>query len=194
MSDESTDLWTGREPGPRRRGEGLLWAMRLGIMAMLSVALAALYSRYHLSDDQKDFLRYIEVDVKALSQARGPIEDRMKDLFSANPLSDRQMRGALVDEVIPGLVRLRRLAAAPLSQPRIPQVRVLGQEYLGVIDGLIGGCRAAVRAIDAREAPEAPRSIEASEARINEAFAQAAERQQAWREHVRAAGVALQLK
>lgn len=157
----------------------LLWFMRIGIVVMLAVSAGYLYQRYHRSDEQTELMRYIEIDVPALDQVQAPIVRRIEDLLAARALSATEARRLLVDELTPQLVKLRRLAEAPLRASRTPEVQALATEYRVVIDELIDACRTAVRVIDDPKlgGPEGLKQV-------RDALRKAAERDRAWRDHV----------
>ena len=71
---------------------GALWFMRLGILGMLAVILAVLWQRYHLSDDQQELARYVEVEVPVLLRAEQPVLQRVADLLDGDfqPMSDQR--------------------------------------------------------------------------------------------------------
>ena len=58
--------------------------MRLGILGMLAVILAVLWQRYHLSDDQQELARYVEVEVPVLLRAEQPVLQRVADLLDGD--------------------------------------------------------------------------------------------------------------
>lgn len=169
----------GLRPRPMNLNKPLLWFMRLGIVAMLVVGGGYLYKRHHRSDEQTELMRYVEIDVAALDQVQGPIVRRIEDLLRARSLTAEEARRQLVDELIPQLVKLRKLAEAPVRASRTPEVHTLATEYQAIIEELIAACRTAVRVIDdpklgGREALE----------QVRAALRRAAERDRTWRTHV----------
>lgn len=174
---------SGDEDGLRRKpvnlNKPLLWFLRLGIVVMLVVGGGYMYKRYHRSDEQTELMRYVEIDVPALDQVQGPIVRRIEDLLRARSLTAEEARRQLVDELTPQLVKLRKLAEAPVRASRTPEVHTLATEYQAIIEELITACRTAVRVIDdpklgGREALE----------QVRAALRRAAERDRAWRTHV----------
>lgn len=166
-----------------------LWALRIGILLLLTVALGLVYQRTHWTDEQEDLRRYVEVDTRALRHAEDPVFARLLEIVTSETLGAEARRRALVDEMFPALLRLRKLAEAPLGAGRTAPVRALCREYLEVIDGFIDACRAAIRALDDAALESGARS-----ARIRQAFAAAAEKQRAWQEHVVATSRQLELR
>ncbi|MFO0574898.1 MAG: hypothetical protein U1A78_12985 [Polyangia bacterium] len=173
----------GDELGLQRRpvnlNRPLLWFMRLGIVAMLATSGVYLYQRYHRSDEQTELMRYVEVDVPALDQVQAPIVRRIESLLAARSLTAAEARRMLVDELTPDLVKLRRLAEAPLRASRTSEVTVLATEYRTIIEDLIDACRTAVRVIDDPKLGGAE-----GLAQVRTALRKAAERDHTWREHV----------
>jgi hypothetical protein len=160
---------------------GVLWFMRLGILAMLAVVLAFFYVRYHKSDEQIDLIRYVEIDLPALDRVEAPLVDRLESLLDEKHRPPAEVRSELAGELMPGLVRLRKLSEAPLGAARTPPVKALAAEYRETVEALIESCRAALRVIDdpkldAREGLQQVRS----------AIRTAAEKNRAWRQHVAA--------
>lgn len=172
----------------RRKSQALLWALRLGILAMLALALAVLYQRHHLSPEQEELVRYVEVEAVALRKVEGPIADRLAALLADRRQPADLVRRQLVDELIPGFLRLRQLAEAPIAAARTPPVQGLAREYLGVVDQFIEVCRTAVRAMDDPK-------LEARQAllRIGGALGAAVEKQRQWEAHVRGVSKDLRL-
>lgn len=163
----------------KTRGEAVLWVLRLGILAMISVAVAVLYHRHHLTEEQQDLLRYVEVDLVVLRRQEDPIEAGLSAWLLDQHQSRERARQQLADEWIPALIRLRRQAEAPLQAARTPPVRALAREYQEVVAGLMDACRTAVRIIDAEG------DQRAGYQQIREGFAAAAERSRAWEDHVK---------
>jgi hypothetical protein len=153
--------------------------MRLGIVAMLSVTGAFLYTRYHQTDEQAELVRYVETDLPPLDAVEGPIVQSMQALLSSRDTKPEEARRVLVDELMPRLVRLRTLADAPLRASRTPAVKALASEYRATVEDFIDACRTAVRVIDDPK-------LDARDglAQVQAAFHRAAERSQAWRGHV----------
>jgi hypothetical protein len=185
-------LYEGDELALRRRGsplnQALLWFMRLGIVAMLSITGAFLYTRYHQSDEQVELVRYVEVDLPALDAIESPIVQSMHDLLAARATKPEEARRVLVDELMPRLIRLRNLAEAPLRASRTPAVRALAGEYRATVDEFIDACRTAVRVIDDPKL-DAATGLQ----QVQAAFHRAAEHSQAWRSHVAATSADLHL-
>lgn len=171
------ELGLGRRPV--NLNKPLLWFMRLGIVAMLSTSGVYLYQRYHRSDEQTELMRYVEVDVPALDQVQAPIVRRIEGLLAARGLTAAEARRMLVDELTPDLVKLRRLAEAPLRASRTSEVTTLATEYRTIIEDLIDACRTAVRVIDDPKLGGAEGLTQ-----VRTALRKAAERDRAWREHV----------
>lgn len=165
-------------------GYAWLWVMRLGIMAMLAVALAVLLQRYRLTDEQKELVRYVEVDVSALARVEAPVFQRLEDLLSGDWQRGPLLRQAIQDEVMPQLVQLRKSARVPREGAKARAVQVLADEYLEVVERLIDVGRAVLDAID-RDKPQG--GIDAGRARVQQALYQAATVRASWKEHVQMA-------
>jgi len=159
-----------------------LWAMRIGIVIMLIVAGTLYYQRNHQTDEQTEIIRYVEIEIPVLLQAEAPILARIQELLHSRDLKPDEARKLFVEELMPELVRLRRVAEAPVRAAKTPLVKGLAEEYLAVLEELIAGCRTAIRVIDdpkldAREGLE----------QVFAAFRKAAQRNLAWRRAVDAA-------
>src|SRR5438270_4793273 len=99
--------------------------MRLGILMMLALALSVLYHRYHLSPEQQELVRYVEIEAAALRKVEDPIADRLAALLADRRQPAEVVRKQLVDELIPAFLRLRQLAQAPLRSAKTPPVQAL---------------------------------------------------------------------
>lgn len=176
----------GPAPRPSRAAyisHTLLWVMRLGIMAMLAVIFAVLLQRYRLTDEQKELVRYVEVEVVALGRVEAPVYQRMEELLAGDWQRGPVLRQAIQDELMPQLVQLRRSAQVPREGAKTRMVQVLSEEYLQVIERLIDVGRAVLQAID-----EPTRTgADVGRARVQQALFQAATARQRWKEHVQMA-------
>jgi hypothetical protein len=171
-------------------GQAVLWFMRLSILAMIAVGLAVLYGRTRMSPAQKELVRYVEIEVPALKKVQGPIVDRLGDVLGDRHLPPERARRILVDEVMPGLVRLRKLSEAPIAAAQTQEVGALAREYQGVVEQYMEVCRTAVRAIDEPGSRQDPRE---ALLRVHRTLAAALSGEQAWAGHVQATSRALQL-
>lgn len=180
------------EAPPPSRGsplhQGLLWFMRLGIVAMLSVTGAFLYTRYHQTPEQAELVRYVENDLPSLDGVERPIVQTMEALLASRTTRPEDARRILVDELMPQLIRLRKLAEAPVRASQTPAVQQLAAEYRATVDEFIEACRTAVRVIDD---PKLEARVGLSQ--VQAAFQHAAERSQAWRSHVAETSASLHL-
>lgn len=171
------------EGPPPSRGsplnQAILWAMRLGILAMLSVSGAFMYTRYHQTPEQIELVRYVENDIPSLDMVERPIVSTMQALLESRSTKPEDARRILVDELMPQLIRLRKLAEAPVRASQTRVVQELAREYQATIDEFIDACRTAVRVIDDPRL-EARTGL----AQVQAAFQRAAERSQTWRGHV----------
>ena len=104
---------------------GALWFMRLGILGMLAVILAVLWQRYHLSDDQQELARYVEVEVPVLLRAEQPVLQRVAELLDGDFQPNEPLRRALQDDLMPQLIRLRKAAQAPRTAAKTRAVIVV---------------------------------------------------------------------
>lgn len=169
-------------PPPRRYSplhKAMLWFMRLGIVAMLSVTGAFVYTRYHQTAEQVELVRYVEIDLPSLDGVERPIVQNMQTLLESRSTRPEDARRMLVDELMPQLIRLRKLADAPVRASQTPVVKALATEYRLTIDEFIEACRTAVRVID-----DPQLQARAGLVQVQAAFQHAAERSQAWRSHV----------
>lgn len=162
-----------------RVAQGFLWFMRIGILAMLAVAATLLYSRYHKSDEQVDLIRYVETDIPALDSVEAPLVARIQALLDEKRRTPEDVRRELTEELMPGLVRLRKLADAPLGAARTAPVQALASKYRGNVESLIDACRAVLRAID-----DPKLDPKEGLAQVRRALYSAATNNQAWRRHV----------
>lgn len=162
-----------------RAAQGVLWFMRIGILAMLAIVATALYLRYHKSDEQVDLIRYVEVDIPALDAVEAPIVSRIQALFDEKRRQPEDVRRELSDELMPSLIRLRKSAEAPLNAARTAPVRALASEYRETIEALIEACRAALRVIDDPKMDPMEGMMQ-----VRRALYSAAEKNQTWRRHV----------
>lgn len=159
--------------------QALLWAMRLGIVAMLSVSGAFLYTRYHQTPEQVELVRYVEIDIPSLDAVERPIVFNMQSLLQSRSTRPEDARRILVDELMPQLIRLRKLAEAPVRASQTRVVQELAREYQVTVDEFIDACRTAVRVID-----DPHLEAQAGLSQVQAAFQRAAERSQSWRSHV----------
>ena len=176
LRDPSAPIPTG---GGHVLNRGLLWFMRLGIVAMLTITAVVMYSRYHQTTEQVELVRYIENELPALDLYEGPIVARLQQLLADKGKSPEAARRELVDELMPALVRLRKLAEAPVRAATTPPVQQLAEEYRASVDAFIDACRTALHVID-----DPKLDAQAGASQVQAAFARAAERSQAWRTHV----------
>jgi hypothetical protein len=166
---------------PRRVAvaQGFLWFMRIGIVAMLAILASVFYTRYHRSDDQLDLIRYVETDIPTLDTIEAPLVFRIRALLDEKQRKPEDVRRELSDDLIPGLVRLRKLAEAPLQAARTPVVRQLAGEYKANVEALIDACRAMLRAIDDPKLDPREGFLQ-----VRTALHNAAEKNATWRRHV----------
>lgn len=166
---------------PRRVvvARGVLWFMRIGIIAMLAILAATFYTRYHKSDAQVDLIRYVENDIPALDSIEAPLVFRIRALLDERQRKPDDVRRELADDLMPGLVRLRKLSESPLQAARTPLVKSLAVEYKDNVEALIDACRAMLRAIDDPKLD--PRE---GFAQVRQALRSAAEKNATWRRHV----------
>jgi hypothetical protein len=161
--------------------QGVLWFMRLGILAMVAVLAAFLYGRYHKSDEQLDLIRYVENDIPPLTGVESPIVERIQALFDEKNRKPEDVRREVTEELMPALVRLRKLAEAPLKAARTPPVTALAKEYLDNVEALIAASRAVLHAIDDPKLDPQQGFMQ-----VHTAVRNAAEKSRAWRRHLEA--------
>lgn len=186
---EADELLPGQPPPSpeeldRRRqrhrvSQGTLWFMRIGIVAMLAVIAVLWWRRNHQSDDQLDLIRYVEIDLPALSYVEAPVVERLNALFEEKTRKPEDVRREIADELMPALIRLRRAAEAPKRGAQTDQVRALANEYFVYVESLIEVGRTAIRVID-------DKGLEPQESfmQLRGSLRGAAEKNSAWRLHV----------
>lgn len=166
----------------RRRhhlSQGTLWFMRIGIIAMLAVIAVLWWRRNHQSDDQLDLIRYVEIDLPALSYVEGPVVERLNALFDEKRRKPEDVRREIADDLMPALIRLRRAAEAPKGGAQTDQVRALAAEYFAYVEALIEVGRTAIRVIDDKKLDPQEGFMQ-----LRGALRAAAEKNSAWRRHV----------
>ncbi len=162
-----------------RMSQGTLWFMRVGIIAMLAVIAVLWWRRNHQSDDQLDLIRYVEIDLPALSYVEGPVVERLNSLFEEKTRKPEEVRREIADELMPALIRLRRAAEAPQRGAQTDQVRALAGEYFAYVESLIEVGRTAIRVIDDKKLDPQEGFMQ-----LRGSLRAAAERNSAWRRHV----------
>lgn len=163
-----------------------LWALRLMILAMLALGLAVLYERYHLSPEQKEWVRYVETDLAALQRAERPVYGQLEAALGGEWTASPALREQVQGDIVPALLRLRKQAEAPQRAARTRAVQLLASEYQDVLEKLIEVCRVAIRALDDPKLP-----IGQARYRVAEALHQAALKRRDWQEHVQMVGQGL---
>ncbi len=166
---------------PRRVfiARGVLWFMRIGILCMLATAAVFLYGRYHKSDEQLDLIRYVEIDIPALDNVEMPLVLRIQALLEEKRRQPEDVRHEIVDDLMPGLVRLRKLSEAPLRAARTQPVKALAAEYQNSVESLIAACRAMLQVID-----DPKLDANTGFAQVRAALHAAAQKNQEWRRHL----------
>lgn len=165
-----------------------LWFMRIGIVAMLAVIAVLWWRRNHQSDDQLDLIRYVEIDLPALSYVEGPVVERLNALFEEKTRKPEDVRRELADDLMPALIRLRKAAEAPKKGAKTDQVRALADEYFVYVESLIAVGRTAIRVID-----DSQLNPQEGFMQLRGSLRSAAEKNSAWRRHVAAASERLGL-
>lgn len=126
----------------------LLWFMRVGIVTMIIVTGVYMYLRDKPSPEQEEMIRYVEVNIPALEYHEAPILSQLDALLRDKSLRPESARKQLADELMPALVRLRKVADGPVSVAKTPPVKQLAEEYRQSVEELINVCRTTIRVID----------------------------------------------
>jgi hypothetical protein len=162
-----------------RVSQGTLWFMRIGIIAMLAVIAVLWWRRNHQDDNQLDLIRYVEIDLPALSYVEGPVVERLNALFEEKTRKPEEVRREIADELMPALIRLRKAAEAPKKGAQTDQVRALAGEYFTYVEALIEVGRTAIRVIDDKKLDPQEGFMQ-----LRGSLRAAAEKNSAWRRHV----------
>lgn len=184
LSDEEL----ARRRRRHRLSQGSLWFMRIGIIAMLAVIAVLWWRRNHQSDDQLDLIRYVEIDLPALSYVEAPVVERLNALFDEKTRKPEDVRRELADDLMPALIRLRKAAEAPQKGAKTDRVRVLADEYFAYVEALIAVGRTAIRVID-----DSQMNPQEGFMQLRGSLRAAAEKNSAWRRHVHDASEGLGL-
>lgn len=171
-----------------RMSQGSLWFMRIGIIAMLAIIAVLWWRRNHQSDDQLDLIRYVEIDLPALSYVEAPVVERLNALFEEKTRKPEDVRRELADDLMPALIRLRKAAEAPKKGAKTDQVKALADEYFAYVESLIAVGRTAIRVID-----DSQMNPQEGFMQLRGSLRAAAEKNSAWRRHVRDASERLGL-
>lgn len=126
----------------------LLWFMRIGIVAMIIATGVYMSIRDKPSADQEELIRYVEINIPALEYHETPILTQLDLLLRDKSLQPAEARKKLADELMPALVRLRKVADGPVDAAKTPAVRQLAEEYRQSVEELINVCRTTIRVID----------------------------------------------
>ncbi len=126
----------------------LLWVMRTGIVAMIIISGVYLYLRDRPSAEQEEMIRYVEINIPALEYHEAPILSQIDGLLRDKSLRPESARKQLADEIMPALVRLRKVADGPVAAAKTPTVKQLAEEYRQSVEELINVCRTTIRVID----------------------------------------------
>ncbi len=126
----------------------LLWFMRVGIVVMILATGYYLSTRDKPSAEQAELIRYVEINIPALEYHEAPILAQLDTLLRDKALQPESARHQLADELMPALVRLRKVADGPVQAARTESVKMLAEEYRQSVEELINVCRTAIRVID----------------------------------------------
>jgi uncharacterized membrane protein YccC len=126
----------------------LLWVMRVGIVAMIIATGVYMSIRDKPSAEQQELIRYVEINIPALEYHETPILSQLDMLLRDKSLQPADARKKLADELMPALVRLRKVADGPVDAAKTPAVRQLAEEYRQSVEELINVCRTTIRVID----------------------------------------------
>jgi hypothetical protein len=157
----------------------LLWFMRVGIVAMIIATGAYLSLRGKPSAEQEELIRYVEINIPALEYHEGPILTQLDGLLRDKSLRPESARKQLADELMPALVRLRKVADGPVQAAKTEPVRKLAEEYRESIEELINVCRTTIRVID-----DPKLSDREGYRQVLDSLRRAIDRNHTWRSHV----------
>jgi len=136
-----------------------------------------LFQRYRRTPEQEELTHYVEQTVPWMRSRERPIEAQLARLDERPGPKPEEARKMLVDEVIPALLKLKKLAAD--YHPNTAEVRELHQEYVKVTDRLIDAVRACVQVID-----DPKLSTVDSVQRVRKEFADVNAAYRTWDDHV----------
>ncbi|HMU38634.1 MAG TPA: hypothetical protein PKE31_06440 [Pseudomonadota bacterium] len=167
----------------------LLWSMRVGIVVMLIVTGVYVARWNQLTDEQEEMVRYVEVNIPAVEYHEAPILSQIDLLLRDKTQRPEAARKQLSDELMPALVRLRKVADGPVAAAKTPAVKQLAEEYRQSVEELINVCRTTIRVIDDPKLGE-----KEGYSQVLEALRRAVGKNRAWREHVAETTARLKLK
>jgi len=153
--------------------------MRIGIVAMIIATGAYLSLRDKPSPEQEELIRYVEINIPALEYHEAPILSQLEALLRDKSLRPESARKQLADELMPALVRLRKVADGPLQAAKTEPVRQLADEYRQSVEQLIDVCRTTIRVID-----DPKLSDREGYRQVLESLRRAIDQNQKWRRHV----------
>lgn len=141
--------------------------------------IALVVQRYRTTPEQDELVHYIELTVPWMRSRERPIEAQLARLDARPGPSPEEARKLLVDEVIPALLKLKKLASD--YHPNTVEVRGLHEEYVRVTDRLIDAVRACVQVID-----DPKLSTVESLTRVRKEFADVNAAYRTWDDHIAA--------
>lgn len=153
--------------------------MRIGIVAMLIATTVYLAGRDRPSDEQAEMIRYVEINIPALEHHEAPILARIEALLRDKTLRPEDARKQIADELVPALLRLRKVADGPFEAAKTQPVKQLAEEYRQTVEELINVCRTTVRVIDDPKLGE-----KEGYEQVLVALRRAVQKNRAWRDHV----------
>jgi hypothetical protein len=153
--------------------------MRIGIVAMIIATGAYMSLRDKPSPEQEELIRYVEINIPALEYHEAPILSQLEALLRDKSLRPESARKQLADELMPALVRLRKVADGPLQAAKTEPVRKLADEYRQSVEQLIDVCRTTIRVID-----DPKLSDREGYRQVLESLRRAIDQNQKWRSHV----------
>jgi len=163
--------------------------MRVGIVVMLIVTGVYVARWNQLTDEQEEMVRYVEVNIPAVEYHEAPILSQIDLLLRDKTQRPEAARKQLSDELMPALVRLRKVADGPVAAAKTPAVKQLAEEYRQSVEELINVCRTTIRVIDDPKLGE-----KEGYSQVLEALRRAVGKNRAWREHVAETTARLKLK
>jgi hypothetical protein len=121
-------------------------AIRLACLIAAAAGVGLLIHRLRRTPEQKELAHYIEAEVPAIRNLETPVLERVARLWQAPGLKPEEARQLIVDDIVPRLLKLRKLVAELKVETQV--VRDLNDEYLKVTDRHVDACRACVQVID----------------------------------------------
>jgi hypothetical protein len=155
----------------------IVWGFRLASVAMVVAGIWIAWNKFRPNEEQAELTRYVEHEVPAFLERERAVYDRLDRLSNTPGPTAAEARTLLVDDVIPRLIALRKLAESVVAHA--PSLQAINAEYLAVVDKLLDACRNSVRTID-------DPTVAGSDAHkgVRARFLAAGEASRAWSQHL----------